>query len=568
MKLSNINRTELGKKKRSVVVTCFLLFIAGVVSAQQVVTPEILSNKKVMEEHFLPDFSYAGYHFGEKEIPRSFDHSLNVIDFGAIADDDLDDTPAFKEALKKADKLLGYVLINIPAGKFNIADIVYINRSKTVLKGEGSGKGGTTIYFELPLRFVADPPEHVELKEYLVHFQKRQIEPKRGINTLFSQYAWSGAFFWVAKKGKLYKSYNIPEYNQPINTLTEAESGKQGEFEIQVKDVSKIVVGDTYKLCWYNKEGEESSLLKHIYDNQEVVIGEHHYNNPENPLLSQMVQITKIEKNTVFVKAPLLHDVKSEWFCSLVEWEHIEEVGIENMAFEFPISPDFPHHCEDGYNAVYLTSLMNGWVRNVRFENSDSGILTDDISNVSIENVRTHGEKLAHYSVAMGEVHNVLVKNLKVENRVRHPLSFNTRSSRCVYTNCVLENEPLLDQHSAMNEQNLFDNIKIYVDAPVHKSLKFKLFDLGGSSRWAPGHGAFSTFYNIDISFANVPEDFNKPVELFGTSNKEGVSARFIGLHANHPVTITYGPNAYIENTNNRLSFSSLYEYQLNNRIK
>lgn len=550
---------------KKTMMTCLGLLMAGTVCAQSNI-PEILVTEEVIENTYLPDFSFAGYHYGEKEIPTKFDHVLELTKFGAKPDDGYDDSQAFIQALEKADTLDGFVQIRIPSGTFNISKIIYINRSKTVLTGMGSGEGGTIFRFDRSLRFCENPPEHEELMVYLDRFDKRQREPKYGIDNPFSQYSWSGAFFWVAKKGKVYKSYNIPEYNQPINTYANARSGKQGSFEVQVDDASKLKVGGAYKFCWFNKEGENGSLLKHIYDNQDVEIGSHHWNNPDSPLVTQMVKIDKIDGNTVLIKDPLLHNVKPEWFCSFVEWEHIEEVGIENMAFEFPLYPDMPHHCEEGNNAVYLTSLMNGWVRNVRFLNADSGILTDDISNVTIEDVRTHGPKLAHYSVSMGEVHNVLIKNLKVENEVRHPLSFNTRASKCVYTDCQVEKASILDQHSGINEQNLFDNIKVYIDAPVHETFEYPLFNMGGSKLWAPGHGAYSTFFNIDITFANIPKDLKKPIVLNGTKN--GVSARLIGIYANHPVSPDYTPNAYMELINVIPSIPSLYEYQLNNRLK
>ncbi|MGB5942941.1 MAG: glycosyl hydrolase family 28-related protein [Leeuwenhoekiella sp.] len=552
---------------RSIGILSFIvLFLSSSLQAQSAY-PEILVNKKIKKQHFLPDFSYAGYHFGEDKLPNQFEHSLNVQDFGAKADDGLDDSKAIIKALEKAEELEGYVAIEFPSGTFNISEIIYIRRSKTVVRGKGSGKNGTRLYFQRPLRFLPDPPQHEELAEYITRFDKRQRDPEDGLDAQFSQYSWSGAFLWVGKEGKLYKSYNIPEYNQPINQLAEATAGNQGEFEVEVKNPGQLKEGGIYKLCWYNKDGEEGSLLKHIYDNQDVEIGEHHWNNPDNPLVFQIVHVTGINKNTVTVKAPLLHDVKTEWSCSFVEWEHIEEVGIENFAFEFPMSNDFPHHLEDGYNAIYLTSLFNGWVNNVIVKNADSGILTDDISNVTIKNIRTYGDKTAHYSVAMGEVHNVLVENLRVENFVRHPLSFNTRSTRCVYTDCVVENAPLLDQHSAINEQNLFDEIKLYVDGPENENFKYRLFSLGGSLLWAPGHGAFSTFYNIDINFANVPNDLNTPITLVGTTGKVGVSARIIGVRANHPVKIDYEKNSYMEMTNSDdLPFSSLYHYQLKAR--
>ena len=547
------------------ILSTLLLFCIVLSGYAQKSMPEIFVNEDIIENNYLPDFSFAGYHFGEKEIPSAFDNILNVIDFGAVPNDNIDDTDAFISALQKADKLDGFVLIKIPSGRFDLSRIIHINRSHTVIKGAGAGLEGTLLHYQRPLRFVENTEDLSELREYLVSLDKRQREPENGVDILFSQYSWSGGYFWVGKKGARVKPY-LPKYNQPINSLALAKSGQKGHFKFNVDNSSKISIGDTYKLCWFNKDGKKGSFLKHLYDGQNVKIGSHHWTNPESPLVNQIVKIVDIIGNTIIIKDPLLHDLKEEWHCSLTKWEHIEEVGIENLAFEFPVYPDLPHHCEDGNNAIYLTSLMNGWVRNVRFKNADSGVLTDDISNVTIENIRTHGDKLGHYSVAMGEVHNVLVKKLKVENNVRHPLSFNTRSTKSVYTNCEVEQNPILDQHSGANEQNLFDNIKININSPVHQTYKYPLFMSGGAGYWAPAHGAFSTFYNIGINFENIPEDVNKPIVLNGV--KQGVSARIIGVHANHPVVIEYSPNAYIENTNLSPIVESLYEYQFNERIR
>jgi len=546
----------------------FLIFIgiccAINVIAQHKYMPDILVNKNTIQENYLPDFSYAGYHFGEKEIPDTFDHVLDITDFGAIANDRIDDTPALIKALAKADQLEGYVLIKIPGGTFEINQIVYINRSNTVIRGAGAGAEGTVLHFQRSLRFVEDPPELAELREYLVSLDKRQRERNNGVDILYSQYSWSGGYFWVGARDARAKPY-LTEFDRPMVTMANGQSGKQGDFAIVVDNAERLSVGETYKFGWFNKDGEDGSFLQHMYDGQDVTIGSHHWTNPENPLVNQKVLVTAIKNDTVFIKDPLLHDVKTEWYCSFNEWDSIEEVGIENLAFEFEQYPDMPHHIEEGNNGIYLTSLMNGWVRNVRFKNADSGILTDDISNVTIENIRTHGEKLAHYSVAMGEVHNVLVKKMRIENKVRHPLSFNTRSTKSVYTNCVVDQDPILDQHNGANQQNLFDNIKVYVDAPVHQTFQYPLFLTGGARYWAPAHGAFSTIYNIEINFSNLPDQKNKAIVLNGA--REGVSARIIGVHANHPVVIEYSPNAYIEHVNQAPEVESLYEYQLQKRM-
>ncbi|HKK63426.1 MAG TPA: glycosyl hydrolase family 28-related protein, partial [Bacteroidales bacterium] len=165
--------------------------------AQQEYMPEILINKNTIEENYLPDFSFAGYHFGENETPDAFDHTLNITDFGAIPNDEIDDTPAIIKALSKADQLNGYVLIKIPSGTFELNQIIYISRSKTVIRGSGSGPEGTILHFQRPLKFVEDPPELAELREYLVSLDKRQREPENGVDILFSQYSWSGGYFWI-----------------------------------------------------------------------------------------------------------------------------------------------------------------------------------------------------------------------------------------------------------------------------------------------------------------------------------------------------------------------------------
>lgn len=541
---------------------CLSLWLINNTNAQQNI-PEIIANPNVEEKYYLPDFSYAGYHFGEKEISTGYDHIIDVSEFGARPNDQIDDSEAFIRAIDKANELKGIVLVNIPPGRFDLSQIIYISRSNTVIRGAGKGTGGTILHFQRPLSYVPDPPELAELREYLVSLDKRQREPENGVDILFSQYSWSGGYFWVGKKDVRFKPY-LPSYNKSLEILANSRSGKQGTHKIVVSNASKINTGGFYQLNWYNKDGKDGSLLRHIYHNYDVEIGSHHWTSPDSPLINQKVKVTKVNGDTVFIKDPLLHDVKSDWYCNISEWGYITEVGIENIAFEFPAYPDMPHHVENGSNGIYLTNLMNGWVRNVSFKNADSGILTDNISNVTIEDIRTYGKKRAHYSVAMGEVHNVLVRNLKVENLVMHPLSFNTRSTKCVYTNCEVERQPILDQHSGANEQNLFDNIKVFIDAPVHQNYQYPLFLSGGAGYWAPAHGAFSTFYNIDIEFANLPPNPKKPILLDGV--KEGVSARLIGVHANHPVTIEYGPNAYIEKPNQELSIKSLYHYQLQKR--
>jgi len=53
--------------------------------------------------------------------------------------------------------------VKIHSGTFEVGRIIYINRSKTVIKSVGTGEAGTVLYFSRPLRFLPDPPEPEEL---------------------------------------------------------------------------------------------------------------------------------------------------------------------------------------------------------------------------------------------------------------------------------------------------------------------------------------------------------------------------------------------------------------------
>lgn len=98
----------------------------------------------------LPNYSYAGYKLGEEAIPVSNAPVYDVTDYGAIANDDLSDVDAVKAAITAAENSGGGVVF-FPKGEFivnatagNDASIV-IGGSHIVLKGSGSGQGGTVI---------------------------------------------------------------------------------------------------------------------------------------------------------------------------------------------------------------------------------------------------------------------------------------------------------------------------------------------------------------------------------------------------------------------------------------
>ena len=113
-----------------IVLSLFLTLFAGC-DCQENNTewmPKILS-EEVQREHFLPDYSFAGYKWGEEEIPDVTGTVLDVTEFGAIPNDKKDDTEAILAAVKKAHETEDNVVVYLPPGRYILKKIVNINTS-------------------------------------------------------------------------------------------------------------------------------------------------------------------------------------------------------------------------------------------------------------------------------------------------------------------------------------------------------------------------------------------------------------------------------------------------------
>ena len=142
-------------------------------------------------------------------------------------------------------------------------------------------------------------------------------------------------------------------------------------------------------------------------------------------------------------------------------------------------------------------------------------------------------------------------------------MSFNTFSTKNVYKNCEVFVDPILDQHSGANHQNLFDNTMVHINA--QSTEEYPLFAGGGAGYWKPSHGAYSTFWNTQVILENKKID-GASFLLNGMS--DGPHARVIGISGNSIFNVQYGPSAYIDSVNMELShIPSLYDYQLSKRI-
>lgn len=524
----------------------------------------IIHNDEIRKQHRLPDFSYAGYNHGIGDIPVMSGKIIDVTQYGAIPDDAIDDSEAVLKALSVAHTTTGPVIVKFPKGKIILSEILKIQRSNIVLRGTGSGTEGTNLYFPRPLQMIDQTDSLDELREYLVKYDKRQKEKDKNINELFSEYSWSGGFIWVQKEGTRAAAY-LEDYDPKITVLSQAVKGKAGTHTIATHGATNLKIGDVVELQWLNRQGETGPLLQELYGDTDLKIGSHHWTFEERPLVRQKTKILAIDGNKVSISDPLLHNISTNVTAQFAKWDHLEQVGIEDLRITFPDTPYFGHHLERGYTGIYLTSVFDGWIRDVTFENSDSGVLTYNSANVTISNIETTGDRKAHYSVHVGNVHNVLVENLTVNNAPVHSISLNTQSTRSVFKDVVVNHGAVLDQHAGANHQNLFDNITLNIDAKRDEGGPYyPVWDGSGAGYWQPGHGRYNTTWNLKV---NIRSGANRDETVRLEGLAEGPDARIIGVSGNRDFEVIYVPNPYMERINASMEdIPSLYEYQLSKR--
>src|SRR5215471_1210315 len=269
-----------------------------------------LNGEKWNPRSRLPDFSFAGYHSGEAPLPRVA-RGVSVKDFGAKGDGQTDDTAAFLKALATVKS----GAIEVPPGRYRITDILEIKRSHVVLRGAGPDQ--TVLFFPKQLN---------------------DIKPNWGETTAgrpTSNYSWSGGFIWF--KGSLGQ--------RQLATVT--ANARRGDQSIQVSTPGNLRVGQRVEIL--ETDTAENSLANLLYTGDagdtSKLLG--------TTKASIVCHVVKITGDQVELDRPLRFETKPEWQPRVMSFEPtVAESGVENLGFEFPVTPYAGHFTELGFNAL------------------------------------------------------------------------------------------------------------------------------------------------------------------------------------------------------------------------
>ena len=412
----------------------------------------------------LPDFSHAGYRSGEQAIP-DYPPSLNVAAYGARGDDDVDDTAAFQKALAAAAS--GAVLV--PPGRYIISDVLRITKSGVVLRGAGADS--TILYFPKPLETIA---------------------PNTGTTTSgrpTSNYSWSGGM--IRLEGNL---------GSAAVTLVTAPAAR-GDKVIVVGKAQMLAVGqwievfmtdtlaNTLALELYSNDAGDVSMLKGLTK------------------ASFVTRITKIDGNRVELERRLRFDVRPEWKPVVRTFRPtVEDAGVEDLTFEFPVTPYGGHFTELGFNPIAFAGVANCWARRVKFINPDSGPMVsgvfNTVSDVVFESQRPadNGANQGHHGIYLSGSGDHLFTRFDIRMKFVHDISLSHAAGVVVSKGKGVD--LCLDHHKRAPYEILFTDIDLGLGTRPWKS--------GGGAGLGKNAGARVTFWNLRAagSLAEPAKDF------------------------------------------------------------
>ncbi len=505
------------------------------------VTPSLLSG----EEGYLPDYSYAGYQWSEAALPHYSSGSsditwVDVTTYGAVADDGKDDTLNIQNAIAAHQATEGTVVLHFPAGRFNLSDVITINRSHFVLQGSGSDEQGTVFQIDIPLSddSVTKSQDIQDLEEGW----NSGNWPKESDGVRYSLYSWLGGFFYTRFDGNRYSRV----------TVADVTAAKRDGHSLTLSNLDReIAVGDVLRLEWANPS--DNALLDYLVNNENVDYGSS-IGGKDVSLVAQPVTVSAINGEQISVKEPIMHDIGQAgqgWSARLRTTHYNEHVGLENFSVDFPDNSRYQgHHKEAGYNAIHMADVKHGWIHNVAVDNADSAVIVEHSKNLTLSDITTRGRE-GHYNVTVAQSYGVLVKDFDLGGPALHNPSMNTAASMTVYSSGHVKTAKI-DQHNGLNHFNLVENLTVGYTP--------NLWRHGGSSSRNPTALAYNTFWNIGI--AELP--FN--AQAGSVDNAPG--ARLVGIYSNgNRLNVDYTPNPYVQALNSCLAVPSLYNYQLQRRL-
>lgn len=470
----------------------------------------------------LPDFAYAGYRRGEADIPDPDWPKVSVADYGAAPNDGLSDVQAVRDAIEAAAAMEG-AIVTFPPGRFLLSETetaleppLSITGDYLILRGAGSGDGGTELFFREHL--VSETPD-------ILHSTPAMI---------------------VASGST--QSY----VGEPVTVLT--EGNPLGSFRLTVEDSSDLEPGNIISINLDDERAAaEDALAPHPVDPSFIQFKKGRFRR-------EFHRINRIDGNVLTFKEPLMTDVDAgyRWNVHLMEWG--THFGLEDMVLRGNWKDEFVHHKDiihdSGWTAISIGKYSDSWVSNIRLIDWNRAVQVRAAISVTVRDLIIEGNR-GHHGFSVGGSTGVLMTNVhdRTEGGQFHAFGIANHANGTVFHRSSWDDATTFDAHGMFPYSTLFDVVE-----GGFSDVKGGSSGLGANR---PNHLDNLVFWNFrHLGPASVPFSWWK------NNNKRltFLLPKLVGWHGGLP-TFDDASLAVNESFGVPIAVESLYEAQLKLRF-
>ncbi|MFK7989191.1 MAG: glycosyl hydrolase family 28-related protein [Sandaracinaceae bacterium] len=428
----------------------------------------------------LMDWSYAGYGAGERAIP-DVAVVANVMDYGAVGDGSTDDGQALEDAISAAEAAGGGAVL-LPAGRYSMRRRLELS-SGVVLRGAG------------PLQTVLYFPE--------------ALTPLYG-----GDYSFGGGFI---------QAYG----NSTLPTLTTVTEGAlRGSTSLVVADASGIAVGDWILIRQTDAGG---TLMRRLHDDH-VPGGT---DNTGDVGMNFPTRVTAIDGDTLTLERALIVDVETRWSPTVYAVvPTLEEVGVEHLTMEFPVTTYPGHFNEEGFNGIHYRHAWNSWVRDVRIRNADYGVSFNHsffttATGVVLDTTGDRGELTGHHGLNNGFGGDNLFVDFDIQTTFVHDLTNEWYAHGIVFAR-GRGDDLCMDHHRAAPYATLWTELDLGAGERPFRS--------GGRGDRGPHTASYDTLWNVRGARAlSLPAANYGPTMTFvGFDTRDSIPEGALDWHLEH----------------------------------
>ncbi|MGB5943072.1 MAG: DUF4955 domain-containing protein, partial [Leeuwenhoekiella sp.] len=409
----------------------------------------------------ISDFSFAGYKNGNVPIPNTSGWNVvNVSDHGARPDDGKSDNNGIQKAIEAAENSGRPSVVLFESGRYLInrfedgVKSIYITKNNIVLKGKGSGTGGTEIFCESsyinPEREFGNPPED----------------------------NWA----FIIR----------PENSGSSKRTKITEAITRGSFDITVSNASEFKVGD---IVTVRQRDPKNIAANGVTYPSTATTDQWTRLNDNGFTVREFHSIKSISGNKITFDNPMLINLPKLDKTDLFTENMVENIGLEKIRFSGNWSSygeNFIHHKpgdfthDQGWSGILFEGVANSWVVDCDLRDWNESVAIDFSYAMTVSNSRFSGKK-AHSSIACKSYSTcILIKDMVDAQNSHHGPGGQIGSAGVVIKNYKLSTNQSIDLHAATPYAYLFENM----NGILHRN--------GGNFRNHPHAGPYMVFWNFE----------------------------------------------------------------------